>query len=169
MHVLENAHSRYAVRQMRPDDLVALETVFAGMSDRSRLLRFLAPTPRMTGSIRRALLDLSDRHVAYVAETVPERAAIGIGRYVVTGPGEVEVALSVVDAWQRQGVGRLLLDRVVREAADAGMRNIVAAASPGNPAVLALARARLPHARVEVRDGIVWLSAAVPVGSRAAA
>jgi GNAT superfamily N-acetyltransferase len=156
-----------ATRRMEPDDSPALETVFAGMSAQSRYQRFLTPTPRLSASMRRALLDLSDRHVAFVAEC--DGTAIGIGRYVVTAPGEIEIALDVVDAWQRRGVGRLLLERVVEAAVDAGMHRVVAIAAPDNRAVIGLARACSPGVRIEVRDRMVSLSAALPAASVAAA
>lgn len=156
-----------ATRRMQPDDILALEAVFAGMSAQSRHQRFLTPTPRLPTSMRRALLDLSDRHVAFVAQCAG--TAVGIGRYLVTAPGEVEIALDVVDAWQRRGVGRLLLERVVQAAVDAGMHRVVAVAAPDNRAVIGLARAYFPGVRVQFRDRMVWLSAALPVAAEAAA
>ena len=167
MNVRKQLAESVATRRMQPDDSPALETVFAGMSPQSRYQRFLTPTPRLPASMRRALLDLSDRHVAFVAQC--EGTAIGIGRYVVTAPGEIEIALDVVDAWQRRGVGRLLLERVVQAAVDAGMHRVVAIVAPDNRAVMGLARAYFPGVRVELRDRMVWLSAALPAASVAAA
>jgi GNAT superfamily N-acetyltransferase len=167
LNVRKQLAGSVATRRMQPDDSPALETVFAGLSAQSRYRRFLAPTPRLPASMRRALLDLSDRHVAFVAHG--EGTAIGIGRYVVMAPGEIEIALEVVDAWQRRGVGRLLLERVVQAAADAGLHRVVAIAAPDNRAVMGLARAYFPGVRLELRDRTVWLSAALPTASVAAA
>jgi GNAT superfamily N-acetyltransferase len=154
---------------MRPDDGSALDAVFAGMSDQSRYQRFLVPTPHLLSSVRRALLDLSDRHVAFVAETAGERRPIGIGRYVATGPDEVEIALGVVDDWHRRGVGRTLLGHVLRAAAEAGKHDVVAAVASDNHAMMGLARACLPGIQVAVRDRMLCLCAAVPAVSCAAA
>lgn len=98
-----------------------------------------------------------------------EGTAVGIGRYVVTAPGEVEIALEVVDAWQRRGVGRMLLERAVQAAVDAAMHSVVAIAAPDNRAVIGLAREYFPRVRVQLLDGMVWLSAALPEASLAAA
>ena len=157
------------VRRMQRDDVSALETVFSQMSDQSRYQRFLVPTPRLLASMRRSLLDLSDRHVAFVAESVVSGTAIGIGRYVVTGPGEVEIALDVVDAWQRRGVGRMLLEHVVHAAGTAGMNRLVAVTAPDNRAFLGLARACLPGVEIRLRDRMVWLTTALPTSAGAAA
>lgn len=167
MNVRKEPAGCLTTRRMQPDDLLALETVFAGMSAQSRYQRFLTGTPHLRASMRRALLDLSDRHVAFVAQA--EGTAVGIGRYVVTAPGEVEMALDVVDAWQRRGVGRMLLERVVDAAVDAGMHRVVAIAAPDNRAVIGLARAHLPGVRVRFVDGVVSLSAALPAASSEAA
>ncbi|MBW8750957.1 MAG: GNAT family N-acetyltransferase [Propionibacteriales bacterium] len=161
--------SGFVVRRMRPDDGPALDAVFAGMSDQSRYQRFLVPTPHLLTSVRRALLDLSDRHVAFVAESAGERRPIGIGRYVVTGPDEVEIALGVVDDWHRQGVGRELLGHVVRAATEAGKHDVVAAVASDNHAMMGLARACLPGVQVAVRDRMLCLCAALPSVSCAAA
>lgn len=106
-------------------------------------------------------------HVAFVAQY--QGTAVGIGRYVVTAPGEVEIALEVVDAWQRRGVGRMLLERAVQAAVDAAMHSVVAIAAPDNRAVIGLAREYFPRVRVQLLDGMVWLSAALPEASLAAA
>jgi GNAT superfamily N-acetyltransferase len=49
-----------------------------------------------------------------------EEVAIGEGRYVISEPATAEFAVAVADAWQGQGIGRLLLARVeCRAAAEA--------------------------------------------------
>jgi GNAT superfamily N-acetyltransferase len=145
---------------MRPDDDLALETVFAGLSERSRYQRFLVPMPRLVGSVRRALLDLSARHVAFVAED-SDRTPIGIARYVVTGPDEIEIALEVVDAWQRQGVGRMLLEHLVRAAAQADLHVVTGVIAHDNHAIVALARVTLRNVQVRACERTTCLSAAV--------
>lgn len=154
---------------MRPDDDQALDEVFAGMSEQSRYQRFLVPMPRLSASTRRALLNLSDRHVAFVAETVSEHTPVGIARYVITGADEVELAIGVVDAWHRQGVGRVLLEHVVHAVAAAGIHHVVAAVASDNRAVIGLARGSVPHVHVGVCDQMMCLSFDLPAGPHAAA
>jgi GNAT superfamily N-acetyltransferase len=154
---------------MRPDDDQALEAVFAGMSEQSRYQRFLVPMPHLHASTRRALLDLSDRHVAFVAETAARHTPVGIARYVVTGADEVEVALGVVDAWHRRGVGRVLLEHVVQAVAAAGIHHVVAAVASDNRAVIGLARGSVPDVHVGVCDQMTCLSVDLPAAPHAAA
>lgn len=103
------------VRRLNPSDAAALDATFGGMSARSRFLRFHTATPRLTPRMRRVLLDIDGRrHVAVVAEAGPENepSAIGIARALDVGGGRAELAVEVVDAWHRRGVGTLLLTSI---------------------------------------------------------
>lgn len=95
----------------------AVDTVFDGLSPRSRYLRFHAPVPRLTASMRRRLTDLDGlRKVAVVAEC--HRTPVGIARLIATGEDTAEIALAVVDPWQRKGVGTQLMAALGRLALD---------------------------------------------------
>jgi RimJ/RimL family protein N-acetyltransferase len=73
-------------------------------------------------------------HVALVAEINEgsKRAIIGGGRYIVTTPGEAEVAFVVVDAYQGQGLGSLLTRHLVGLARAAGLKHLAADVLPEN-------------------------------------
>jgi GNAT superfamily N-acetyltransferase len=165
----DREHRAFVVRRMRPVDDEALEAVFSGMSEQSRYQRFLVPMPQLRSSTRRALLDLSDRHVAFVADTADQHAPVGIARYVVTGADEVEIALAVVDTWHRRGVGRALLQRVVRAVAEAGLHHVVAPVASDNRAVIGLARRTVPDVHVGVCAQMTFVSFDVPAVPHAAA
>jgi len=47
---------------------------------------------------------------------------VGIARIGMFAPGEAEFAIVVGDPWQRQGVGRLLVDASLAVAADCGIK-----------------------------------------------
>ncbi|GAB2987276.1 GNAT family N-acetyltransferase [Saccharothrix stipae] len=95
----------------------AVDTVFHGLSPRSRYLRFHAPVPRLTAAMRRRLIDLDgDRKAAVVAEC--HRKPVGIARLIATGEDTAEIALAVVDPWQRKGVGTKLMAALGRLATD---------------------------------------------------
>ena len=75
------------VRQLRSDDTHAVDTVFAGLSGRSRYLRFHSPVPRLSGSLRRMLLDVNDGdRLALLAEdqTPGGCKPVGIARLIRT-------------------------------------------------------------------------------------
>ena len=102
-----------SLRRLRDDDTDTVETLFAGLSPRSRHLRFHGPTPRLTGALRSMLLRVDDRdRLALVAEARAPGAGwepVGIARMARTAAREAEIAVAVVDAWQGHGVGRTLL------------------------------------------------------------
>lgn len=76
-------------------------------------------------------------HVALVAEIDEggQPAIVGGCRYVVVKPGEAEVAFMVVDAYQGQGIGRMLTRHLVELARTAGLKQLVADVLPGNAAM----------------------------------
>jgi ribosomal protein S18 acetylase RimI-like enzyme len=131
-----------------------IDEVFDGLSARSRALRFLAPTPRLTGVMRRALSDVDHvRHVAWIARI--DGRAIGLGSFVrhTDDPTTADVALAVADRHQRSGVGRALLRILSAAAARRGVRAFSFTVDPYNRAALALLRAAGAVAHYE--DGVV--------------
>ena len=72
--------------------------------------------------------------VALVAEINEDgrRKIIGGGRYIVSEPGEAEVAFIVIDTCQGQGIGTLLTRHLAVIARAAGLRKLVAEVLPEN-------------------------------------
>ncbi|GAA2150476.1 hypothetical protein GCM10009844_31450 [Nocardioides koreensis] len=124
------------LRPLRPGDSAAVLAVFAGMSPRSRELRFLAPKPRLsTADVRRlTAVDRRD-HVALLATSAHK--PIGIARFIRdrNDPESAEVAVAIVDHWHHQGVGSTLLDALVQRAVEVGVRRFTALVSHDNTAV----------------------------------
>ena len=146
------------IRPLTRDDGAALDAVFAGLSSRSRFLRFHSPVPRLTPRVRAALLDVDGRdRVALVAE-LPDhggRQPVGIARFVRTGAHEAELALAVVDACQRKGVGRRLLDALGDRAEQLGFTVLFGLVLPENTAAVRLLRAVFPGSEPRWDDGVV--------------
>lgn len=139
-------------------------TVFEGLSEESRFLRFLTPMPRLPLSMLRALAEVDDeRHVALVAHSVGDDAGpVGIGRWALmpgrqSGPGAAgrvaEVSLAVVDAWQRRGVGRRLLRHLQRRAFAAGVTHLTGTVLLENHAIIGLLRHELGVGLSGFQDG----------------
>lgn len=82
------------------------------------------------------LTDVDQRHhVAWGA--VVEDAGAGVGRYIVSGSGGCpEVAVTVVDALQGQGIGRMLLIALIAVARHDGIDELCFEARSDNRAVL---------------------------------
>jgi GNAT superfamily N-acetyltransferase len=62
------------------------------------------------------------------------------GRYIVVQPGQAEVAFTVLDQYQGQGIGALLLRHLVAIAKDAGLKELIADVLPENGAMLKVFR-----------------------------
>ncbi|GGP50432.1 GNAT family N-acetyltransferase [Saccharothrix coeruleofusca] len=117
----------------------AVDAVFDGLSPRSRYLRFHAPVPRLTATMRERLADVDGRdRAALVARS--GRRAIGIARLSATGGGSAELAVAVVDRWQRRGVGTRLITALGELAVRLRHTELHATVLPENLAVLSLAR-----------------------------
>jgi GNAT superfamily N-acetyltransferase len=126
------------LRLLEPGESAVVLAVFASMSPRSRELRFLSARPRLSDRDLRMLTAVDHRdHVAVVASVPPEHLPIGIGRFVRDQhePETAEVALAVVDAWQRKGVGTLLMRTLCGRAAEVGVRRLRVVISPDNDVV----------------------------------
>jgi GNAT superfamily N-acetyltransferase len=124
----------------------AIDAVFAGLSPRSRFLRFHSPLPRLSQQLRASLADLDGhRRVALAAEV--QGAPVGIAQFVATGPDEAEMAVAVVDASQRRGVGTQLLTALTEVATDLGYTRLTGSVLPENAAMLALAARLAPWPR----------------------
>jgi RimJ/RimL family protein N-acetyltransferase len=161
--------SDITIRLMHAGDDEAVNAVFAGLSPRSRYLRFHTPLPRLTAPWRHLLLDIDGvRHTAMVAEHRSEHGIepVGIARLVRTGPVSAELAFSVVDAWQRSGVGRRLLSALVMRAADLGYERVTALVLIENRGAVALLRSVLPDGVLRRSGAIFEFCAPVPRPAR---
>jgi GNAT superfamily N-acetyltransferase len=92
-------------------------------------------------------------HVALVAvaEEAGARVIVGGARYVVTQPGQAEVAFTVIDQYQGQGIGAALMRHLVGIARKSGLTGLTAEVLPDNAPMLTLfERCGLPvHMRRE--------------------
>ena len=117
------------LRELGPDEHDVLDAVFAGLSTTSRHHRFHAPIRRLTGPMRTYLGAVDGhRHIA-VAAFATGGVPIGIARLIGFGcgpRGRAELAVEVVDAWQRRGVGSRLVREVLARGWAAGHREVVA-------------------------------------------
>jgi GNAT superfamily N-acetyltransferase len=116
------------IRRLTPDDAPLLDRIHEGMSPTSRYRRYHSPKPRLTSAERRYLASADGRdHIALLA-TAPDGSPIGVGRAVRLEEdlGAAELAVEVVDAWHRRGVGMELVRRVSDDAAAAGIERLTA-------------------------------------------
>ena len=127
--------------------------VFAGLSERSRRLRFLGPKPRLSERELDALVDVGAERQAVVAVEPLTGRTVGVARFAPESPGVAEVAFAVVDAWQGQGVGARLADELRAIALRSGLTHLTATVAAGNEAALALVRRLGRHVELQLEGG----------------
>lgn len=76
-------------------------------------------------------------HVALIALAHEDgrKVIIGGGRYIITAPGQAEIAFVVIDDYQGQGIGTLLMHHLAAIARAAGLQELVAEVLPENEAM----------------------------------
>jgi GNAT superfamily N-acetyltransferase len=111
------------IRELTPSDHRAVAFTFAHLGERSRYQRYLSPKPFLSARDLSTLLNVDHwHHDALIAYSPPPRAPIGIARYVRLDEFDAaEVAIEVVDGWQRRGVGTALLAALQARAPHAGI------------------------------------------------
>ena len=125
------------LRPLGPGEIEPLTAVFEGLSEDSRVERYLTPGPRLTSDMLRVLTAVDGHdHVAWLA-TVDGRPA-GIARYIRVGADAAEVAFEVVDDLHGRGLGSVLLDAVTTVASASGIHRLQAVVSPSNRASMQL-------------------------------
>jgi RimJ/RimL family protein N-acetyltransferase len=137
------------IRPVHDADTALLGDLFSRLSPRSRHLRFLGVKNELSAADVRQLTDVDHHnHEAMWALSPEDGRAIGIVRYVrfAEDSDQAEVALTVVDAWQRRGVGTELLAQLVSYARREGIRSFSAVVSEDNAAILGMLQDL--HARV---------------------
>lgn len=113
-------------RPIRPEDGIKLRAAFARLSFGSRYRRFSAAISDLSDDEVEYLTDIDhDRHEAWVAVVFEgaEEVGIGVARYVRDHNvrTEAEVAVTVIDEYQRHRVGTILLWLIARSAALHGL------------------------------------------------
>jgi acetyltransferase len=142
---------RVQVRPIRPEDAALELAFFDGLSERSRYQRFMQYLPHLPPKMLARFTQLDyDRELALAA--IHGGEFIAVGRYAPNPDGRTaEFALVVADAWQGQGIGRGLLERLCELARDAGYVALYGHILDANRDMLDLA-ARLGFTE-ESRDG----------------
>jgi len=130
---------RVDIRALRPDDRIEFAAAFRRVSSTSAYRRFFAVRRTFSEAEVAFFTNVDfEKHVALVAlvDEDGKPTIIGAGRYVVNGPGCAEVAFTVIDAYQSQGIGGALLRNIIGAARDAGLTTLVAEVLAENKAMI---------------------------------
>lgn len=119
------------MRLQTPFDRGRIAALFAGVSAEARFLRFgtgMPPTLPRRFLDRLANVD-GEHHVGLVA--LHDGVVVAATRYLRRSdlPSEAEVAITVTDAFQRRGLGRLLVETLRDDAAARGIERFTSRCS----------------------------------------
>jgi GNAT superfamily N-acetyltransferase len=156
------------IRPTCPADVPALGGFFAGLSARSRYLRFFAPVTPGTAMLRLLCGEADDAdaviavqgtevigHAMAVDRAVPGGPdGRGRGPGAPDGPGDgwprtADVGMVVADAWQGRGLGSALMRALITRAWARGVTSVAMDVLPGNRRVLDMITGHWPSARVD--------------------
>ncbi len=131
------------LRPIVPDDADRVVRFHAGLSERTRYMRYFGPTPTLPPR-EVARMTTVDHHqrVALVAVLGGEIIAIGIyeGLAADGKPESAEVAFVVADEHQGRGLGPILLEHLAGAAAENGFTRFEAEVLSENPNMVAVFR-----------------------------
>jgi GNAT superfamily N-acetyltransferase len=130
---------RVEIRALRPRDRDDMLAAVGRTSTQSLYRRFFAVRRHFTEAETSFFLDIDFvNHVGLVAvvEENSKPAIVGGRRYVVSKPGQAEVAFAVVDQYQGQGIGAALMHHLTAVAREAGLQELIAEVLPDNVAML---------------------------------
>jgi len=131
------------IRALKPDDRDDLVAAVGRSSAQSVYRRFFGARRHFSEKEIAFFVNIDFKsHVALVAALQEDgkHEIVGGGRYVVTTPGRAEVAFTVVDQYQGQGVGGVLLRHLAIIAREAGLQELIAEVLPDNTPMLKVFR-----------------------------
>jgi acetyltransferase len=142
---IEVAARRVLLRPIRPDDETRLRSFYAEATPADMRLRFFFARREVPHSelARYSQIDY-DREMTFVA-VLPDAGDDGLlgEARAVCDPdnGRAEFAIQVRTGWQRRGLGRALMDKLMRYLRERGAHEVHGECLPENPGMAALARA----------------------------
>jgi GNAT superfamily N-acetyltransferase len=157
--------SHVRVRQVQRSDKELLLRGFEHVSPESRYRRFLAPMPQLTEAMVRYLTEVDHHdHEAIIALDAETGEGIGVVRYVrSTEPRDAaEFAVTVIDDWQRRGLGTLLLKVTSARAREERITTFTALMLASNQEMMDVLKSLGPVRIVDRDAGTVEIEMPIP-------
>ena len=137
--------TRVIVRPIRPEDASVEKDFVKMLSSEARYYRFMSTirelTPQMVARFTCIDYERDMAFVAILGESSRDEKEIGVARYVANPDGRsCEFAIVVADKWQRSGLGRYMLDRLIEVAQSRGLVIMTGEILARNQGMLKLAR-----------------------------
>ncbi len=130
------------IRAVRSADGPGLAEAFEQLSETSRYRRFFSVKPHLSEQSLAYFTDVDHRdHEALVAVAPDSGKLVGVARFIrdPREPDQAEVAVTVIDSWQRRGLGTALLHHLAQRAAQEDIREFTADILAENRPMLTLA------------------------------
>ncbi len=151
---------RVRARPLLPTDAPYLVQIFEQMSADSRYMRFNQPLENVSEGrkweeaerIAQTTKQRSGGLIVFADLPGLANAAVAAARYVCTGEGTADAAMSVIDAMQKQGIGSWLMNKLIEVARRDGVRLLTADIRNDNEGIWKILY-RLPYEMVRMRDG----------------
>jgi GNAT superfamily N-acetyltransferase len=141
--VVLRSGDRVVLRPVQPADAPVLAAGFAALSAESRFRRFFEQLPELSAEQLAYLTTLDHHDHEAIGAICPDTGeGLGIARYVrsPTIRAEADVAVAVVDPWQRRGLATVLLIRLAERANAEGVRTFTGDVQAANEPVVELIR-----------------------------
>jgi L-amino acid N-acyltransferase YncA len=151
------------LRAIRPSDREMLREQFLKLSKASVRDRFFSLKLDLTADELTYFTEVDfNHHVALVAEVESGsvRQPVAVGRLIreAAQPDNAEIAITVTDAMQGQGIGRIMLSHLIDCARQLGVRQMDASVMAGNTRMMKLIRkSGLPFV-TQLQDGVQTIS-----------
>jgi RimJ/RimL family protein N-acetyltransferase len=129
-------------RALEPVDIHRIADLYAGLSPRSRFLRFMAPIPELSNRVLEHLANIDHDHHAAIGVFDRDGLVGSAHWFRMEGtPRQAEFAIEVTDHYQRRGVGSRLLHLLAHRARTQGIEVFGATVLAENTGAIALIRA----------------------------
>ena len=157
--------SRVRVRQSHRSDKQLLRRGFERLGPESRYKRFLAPVPQLSEAMVGYLSEVDHHdHEAIIALEEETGEGIGVVRYFRSSERRdaAEFAVTVIDDWQRRGVGTLLLEVMSARAREEGITTFTALMLASNHEMMDVLKSLGPVRIVDRDAGTVEIEMPIP-------
>ena len=159
--------TKVRLRPIVPEDEPLLHEAVAAMSERTVYFRFFSPIKRMSDALahRLAVVDYNDRFALVATTHRPngKERIVGVARYDrAPGTEAAEVAVAVIDEFQRRGLGGQLLAELARVGRAHGIMSFSLIVLPENREMLGLLRRMGWIHQAKLNGGVYEISFDLP-------
>ena len=162
---------RLLLRPIQPADKQKFIDGFQNLSAESRYRRFLSAKTALTPDDLRFFTELDGFNhfalgIALLDDAGNEGEGVGVARFIRFAEGSevAELAITVVDGWQHQGIGRLLVERLITAASERGIKRFHGCFIAGNTPIRSLIQHVCPAVAFHTEGTLV--EAELPITGR---